>query len=41
VTPAHVRTVENHLYRAGARLGISSRAELAALIDDDGTFPDR
>ncbi|MGH3928845.1 MAG: hypothetical protein ACRDTF_02580 [Pseudonocardiaceae bacterium] len=27
-----VRTVEGHLYRAGAKLGISDRAELAALF---------
>ncbi|MEU2612982.1 LuxR C-terminal-related transcriptional regulator [Micromonospora sp. NPDC007271] len=30
-----VRTVEGHLYRAGAKLGTSSRAELATLIHDD------
>ncbi|MFD9701390.1 LuxR C-terminal-related transcriptional regulator [Lentzea sp. NPDC059081] len=33
-----VRTVENHLYRACAQLGISHRAELAALCGEDGTF---
>ncbi|PSK63229.1 putative HTH-type transcriptional regulator [Micromonospora sp. MH33] len=30
-----VRTVEGHLYRAAAKLGTSSRAELATLIHDD------
>ncbi|MFG3691735.1 LuxR C-terminal-related transcriptional regulator [Micromonospora sp. NPDC047740] len=30
-----VRTVEGHLYRAGAKLGASSRTELAALIHYD------
>jgi DNA-binding NarL/FixJ family response regulator len=36
-----IRTVENHLYRATTRLGISNRTELAALIEDTGAFPDR
>jgi DNA-binding NarL/FixJ family response regulator len=36
-----VRTVENHLYRASNRLGISNRTELATLIEDVGAFPDR
>jgi DNA-binding NarL/FixJ family response regulator len=27
-----VRTVEGHLYRAGAKLGTGNRAELAALV---------
>ncbi|HWO65542.1 MAG TPA: helix-turn-helix transcriptional regulator, partial [Umezawaea sp.] len=36
-----IRTVENHLYRASTRLGISNRAELAALIDDTGILPNR
>ncbi|PSL55839.1 AAA ATPase-like protein [Saccharothrix carnea] len=35
-----VRTVENHLYRVSTKLGISNRAELAALIDDAGA-PER
>lgn len=30
-----VRTVEGHLYRAGAKLGTTSRAELAALLRGD------
>ncbi|HWR47028.1 MAG TPA: helix-turn-helix transcriptional regulator, partial [Pseudonocardiaceae bacterium] len=30
-----VRTVEGHLYRAGAKLGVSDRAELAALLRGD------
>ncbi|CAM3703334.1 LuxR family transcriptional regulator [Kibdelosporangium persicum] len=29
-----IRTVENHLYRASTKLGVSNRAELAALIDE-------
>jgi DNA-binding NarL/FixJ family response regulator len=36
-----IRTVENHLYRASTRLGISTRAELAALIANAGPLPDR
>jgi DNA-binding NarL/FixJ family response regulator len=36
-----IRTVENHLYRASTKLGVSNRAELAALIDDAGTSPGR
>lgn len=30
-----VRTVEGHLYRAGAKLGVTTRAEFAALINGD------
>ncbi|MDQ3827206.1 MAG: helix-turn-helix transcriptional regulator, partial [Actinomycetota bacterium] len=30
-----VRTVENHLYRACTKLGITDRAELAALLQSD------
>jgi len=31
-----IRTVEGHLYRASARTGVSSRAQLAALLDEFG-----
>ncbi|QFZ20873.1 helix-turn-helix transcriptional regulator [Saccharothrix syringae] len=36
-----VRTVENHLYRVSTKLGISNRAQLAALVDDTGAARDR
>jgi DNA-binding CsgD family transcriptional regulator len=32
---ASVRTVEGHLYRAGAKLGATNRAMLAALLRGD------
>ncbi|WP_173059251.1 LuxR C-terminal-related transcriptional regulator [Phytohabitans houttuyneae] len=34
-----VRTVEGHLYRVGAKLGITRRADLADLLSDDGPQP--
>lgn len=29
-----VRTVEGHLYRAGAKVGVTNRAEFAALLGE-------
>ena len=36
-----VRTVDNHLYRIYARLGVSSREELAVVLESDAAHSDR
>jgi DNA-binding CsgD family transcriptional regulator len=35
-----IRTIEGHLYRASIRTGVSSRAELATLLNDFGLAQD-